>query len=120
MAMTEVPTLDLRRRRILEIRHHKIEEKRLKIQTLQKEMSELNEDIPLKTSLENKNVASETSEESSSVVVFSVGNPGINTSPEVRMILPSLVLMSMLLSERKDRLSLVALRSRPLFPSILR
>ena len=71
MAMTE-QTLDLRRRRILEIRHHKIEEKRMKIQTLQKEMSELNEDIPLKTSLDNKNVASEASEDSSSSVVVAV------------------------------------------------
>ena len=49
MASTEATkeNLDLRRRRILEIRHSKIEEKRAKLQNLQKEMSDLNEDIPL-------------------------------------------------------------------------
>ena len=49
MASTEATkeNLDLRRQRILEIRHSKIEEKRAKLQNLQKEMSDLNEDIPL-------------------------------------------------------------------------
>ena len=41
--------LDLRRRRILEIRNRKVAEMRTRIQTLQKEMSDLNEDTPLKS-----------------------------------------------------------------------
>ena len=58
-------TLDLRRRRILEIRNRKISETREKLTILQKEMSDLNEDAPL------KNLISPEKPENSVVVAVS-------------------------------------------------